>query len=200
MWLKFINLVGLVGATVWLSRAPDWEPAIAVATLFLTLVGLEWHDHRSHKAVPDSQVEHDLKLFRRYDEMMSESRLRDELNGSLYNRRTTTHFTDRLRRVVELSGLQEGSYIDPDLEAAFRAFITEAAALRDFIGRHFFTLNEPPEPDGNRPLMLYPDLRHAQDEKADYYEERVTELGALAEQVEEAYLLFRKEAKRVLST
>lgn len=47
MWAKFINLVGLLGSTVWLSRAPDWEPAVAVATLFLTLVGQEWQSLRS---------------------------------------------------------------------------------------------------------------------------------------------------------
>jgi hypothetical protein len=102
---KLINLAALIGATFWLSRAPDWEPAIAFVVSFLTLVGLERREARAKKKGPPEQVEHDRELFRRYDSIMSERSLRDELNGNLYNVRTRNSFTAALRNFLDLAEL-----------------------------------------------------------------------------------------------
>lgn len=41
MIAKGLNLLALLGAVVWLARAPDWEPAVTSIALLATLVGLE---------------------------------------------------------------------------------------------------------------------------------------------------------------
>jgi len=199
MWLKLVNLVGLVLATVWLSRAPDWEPLLTTVTLFLTLLGQEWRDRKKRQPALDAALEHDLRLFRRYDDLMSEGRLRDELNGSLYNRRTDTAFTDRLRKVLELAALQEGSFVQKDLKDAFEDLVATLDALRDFLGRNFFDLKDS-DPDGNRRLMLHPELRHERGAGAERYESLVTDLGSLCEEAEEKYVHFRAQVKKVLLT
>jgi hypothetical protein len=195
---KLINLVALIGATVWLSRAPDWEPAIAFAVSFLTLVGLDRREARAKKkGVPKEQLDHDRQLFRRYDEIMTEQGLRDELNGNLYNARTRRPFLTPLHTLLDLSLLQEGRYFDAEVQTAFKSFTDKANELNEFTAVHFF------HPHGGvtdgSTYMLYPDLKHGTNDQRERWEEHLISLRALLDDVEETYLAYRQAVKQQLT-
>ena len=45
--LRLVNLLALLGAIVWLARAPDWEPLVTSVGLFGVLVGHEFKLQRN---------------------------------------------------------------------------------------------------------------------------------------------------------
>jgi hypothetical protein len=179
MWFKLINLIGLIGATVWLSRAPDWEPAIAVATLLLTLIGQEWHDSRLRKAPAPASIEHDKRVFAKYEQTLPEA-------------------TRQLEKFLVLSSLEEGRYIISPVQDAFEHFVGELDELSMFISTHFFTRrgDSLPENEGDSLLMLYPELKYGDRE---IYEAHEKELQELINQVEGRYLTFRRAVKEHLA-
>lgn len=145
--------------------------------------------------------QHDLALFARYNEALSEGRLRDELNGQLYNRRTDSDFTRALQHVLELAVLEEGRFVNETVQEKFEAFTQALAALRQFLALHFFGVGGPRELGGTEQLMLYPELRHkSEGPDFEYYDTKVDELNALCEATEREYLAFRQAVKKKLVT
>lgn len=196
---KLINLVALIAATVWLSRAPDWEePLGAFAVALLTLIGLELRERRAKKkGVPAEQLAHDRQLFHRYDSLLSERALRDELDGNLYNARTRRSFITQLHNVLDLANLEEGRYLDAHLQTSFRVFSDKANELNSFTSQHFF------HPDGGiadgSTFMLYPDLKHGTNDQRARWEQHLDSLRVLLDEVETAYLGYRQAVKQQLT-
>ena len=94
---------------------------------------------RAELSGQEESRKHDRALCGRSEAILPESRLRDGLNGPLYNRRTSFRFTRELRNVLDLAGLEDGKYLSSVVQVSFSIYLRRANELRDFIGTHTFS-------------------------------------------------------------
>lgn len=202
MWLKLTNLVALLLATVWLSRSPDWEPAGAFAAALLTLLGQEWNENRTRRGPTGDQLDHDRALFAKYDAILTEAKLIDELNGDLFHNYTSTDFTRRLDEWLRLADTEEGAFMIASVQASFEQFINGLRLLRRFLSLHFFCPVGEQLVSTDEPLRLalYPEFRHITgDHGGPDYERFAKELLALCDRVEGDFKSFRKSVKLAIA-
>lgn len=153
-----------IGISVWTARRQTSQHAEQNA-LQARIVAIE-------EARAD--VEHDRALFARYDSLLSEEQLRAQMNLSLHAGHTRTQFTTRLDNYLRLSERNEGRFLIPAVQTAFRQHVAALARLDAFIGRHFFTTSK--ASDGIEfTLSLYPGLKD-HPEKRHIYEQRRGEI------------------------
>jgi len=148
------------------------------------------------------QMEHDREIFRRYDNMLPEQRLLDELNGELYNKYSSTRFTIKLKEFTEFAEREEGRFLAERVQTAFSPLAAKASELRDFVAHHFFTLEPgaPPDADGHHRLALYPEFRHKEPRPGDPdWDARAEELDRLCEEVGIRYTEYRRSVKEHLT-
>jgi hypothetical protein len=153
-----------------------------------------------HAQAPDPRAAHDRDLFRRYDALLPEQRLRDELDEPLYNHRTDTIFRSRLSDYLALARRTEGEFSTPEVQDSFHTFAVKLSELQRFIAVHFFDrLESRPDEDGQSRLYLYPDLRHHHDDdEARAYDEHANALLLLLDEVANTFVTFRRSIKHSL--
>ena len=154
------------------------------------------------RAEVSAHLEHDRKLFEQYDALLTESVLRDALDGDLYAKRSTTGFTKTLHTLTTLAESDGAQFVIEPLQEAFAEFVKTARTLRTFLARHFFTLEPgaPRDAAGDFLLELYPEFKHSapQPGKPDW-EARAIELDHICEEVSDAYGVYRRAVKKHLA-
>lgn len=189
---KFVGLVSLLIGVAWYAKDPGFEAALAAFGGLSLLVGLEYHDQLLLLGAED--VAHDREMFEKYETMMPEQGVRNQLEGPLYNHYTSRAFLDQMDEFLSLASTEAGDFLDPQVQARFEPYVQKLAALRGFIVYSFFPLNAHPDR-----YELYPELRHEHGTKgADLYDSKANELAALNDEVEASLKAFRAVVKRRL--
>jgi hypothetical protein len=197
-WLKLSSLALLLGATAWLVKTPDWEPLLAFIgslTAFLVQDIREFKKANSTKGIIDKDKEN----FEKYNAILPDSELLDELNNAIFNLRTDMGFVKRLGQFLRRAEQIEGEFNEKHIQKTFSEAVENLKKLKAFLAKHFFVPNEgvTDNSEGEFLLYLYPDLKYSNDsEKRQIYKDRERELHVLIDQVINSYECYRKLIKK----
>lgn len=174
------------------------------------LIAILSGDHHRQTIAPLSsaaQVEafrdHDERLFRRADELLPESSLRELLDDLQSDDSYHASQTQKLR-VFRSTLVETGNqFIEANLCGKTRAFIASLDALLLFLARHFFIYPGGQEPTDDLRLCMHPDLNidrngSGTSESMARYDQLQLELDNAAGAVRSAYDDYRMAVKLYL--
>jgi hypothetical protein len=150
----------------------------------------------------DAARNHDEKMFRESDAIMSEHDLThflDRLQGDHSFVASRIHVVDAFARFSELTS---NEYISSSLSTGISALLESLVNLQDFVGRHFFVFPDHQAGDDWK-LCLYPDLNvdrrgSGKPEDMKRYDEFAGQLNKIANAVRDRYREYRRGVKREL--
>lgn len=121
--LRFLNLVALLISVVWLSRNPDWEPAVTALGLFAALLAQEYPRLKKNQ-------DRDRELFLKFkSQFPSNGKTAKFLRNHDIGGSFSTDVLDELDRFLEEWTNAEHEFIDQQLEIARKALV--------IVGREF---------------------------------------------------------------
>ena len=199
-WLKMSNLALLLGATAWLSKAPDWEPLLACIGFLTTFLV---QDFRERKKTTSNQktLEKDKDNFEEYSDLLSETELLYVLNNDVFNLRTDMGFVKKLGKFIRRSEQVEGEFHNEKLQKKFSEMVVRLRELKNFLATHFFVPNQgvTTNSDGEFLLLLYPELKYSgKAEEREIYQDRQRELQELIDAVVNSHDAYRRLVKKQL--
>jgi len=199
-WLKMSNLALLLGATAWLSKAPDWEPLLAFLGFLATYLVQDVTERK--KATSNQKIiNKDKENFEKYAELLPENELLYELNNDIFNLRSDMGFVKKLGRFLRRAEQIEGEFNEEKLQQTFVKVVRQLRELKNFLATHFFVPNQgvSENSEGEFLLYLYPELKYSNDDKErQIYKDRQQELQALIDAVINSYDAYRRLIKKKL--
>src|SRR5438105_4713811 len=122
-------------------------------------------------------LSHDRAVFRKFDEMVSESLVDDALNHQYAYRWINDDALSNLSEVGRFLARTENLFLSGRVQRAAVALVTALETLLDFSGQHFYDLRGPGP--GTR-YGLYPDFKQSdQEQERARYERAAQELDLL---------------------
>jgi len=108
---KMSALVALLGSVVWFAKDPSWESGAAVIASLAGFASLEVIDQKLLRGHPE-RLAHDRNLFDRFQTLLPEQGVRDELETSLFNNETSRTFVGKMDAFHRLAATEAGDFLD----------------------------------------------------------------------------------------
>ena len=170
----------------WWDSVAVWR-TVGLVLLAAVVAAAKWRRHIAVWLIDRRSYEHDLAIFKKADDAVTESFLADLLNADLYNMRCSYKDIARAGHFCEDFNRIENQYLSRRLRRTMEKFRKNLSEVDYFVGKHFFAIND------DR-LKLYPERRLDDKEYAAY----IKEMHALTLAAWEAYKEYRAAVKRLL--
>lgn len=194
------KLLGPAAEALWTSLSFWRLLALVLVTAIAVLVAyrqriLDYFINRQERRT------HDREVFQPLAALLSEERLRAEIDIRFFNDRTSIGFQTDLEEFLEKSGLAGNRFLDRRCQRAMNELRSSIDKLLAFINREFDAVS-PSAADGTI-IRLRPDLnldfaREPSDEKSAEYFQKSRDLRALVARVDEAHQRYRQSIKQHL--
>ena len=142
--------------------------------------------------------EHDYKIFRQSDSILSEQEVYDALDTLEAEHASNNEDFDRMLKFEHFYDLEANKYLNATLQEATKNLCEALAELTHFIAYNFF-----PYPPGAKRTCLYPELNldragNGSPEQMKKYEDYRVELYKFTKKVQSCYRNYRSLIKRRL--